>query len=208
MAASDEAARSLQVLGQGATKAAGALGGFGKEAAVFGGAIGLAVIGMKLLADWTKRSAEAMQRVEQSSRNFATIIGSTTWADKLKAAQSEVDALTKQYEGMGGDTYSHSWTQQSPWEWLKRSVGAGTNEQFDTVVNDLQLARKNLERLGKWSQEGGQAKGAILGLGDLGRSIQQALLQPDALVTLTQEMIRELQGIKSNTARKPLEVGH
>jgi methyl-accepting chemotaxis protein len=159
-------------------------------------AVGVLVKITSALDAWSKRSGEAMKRMEESSKRFAEITGSSTWAQKMAAAKEEAGALAKRFEEMGGNTYSHGegWTVHNAWEQLLDAIGAGSNEEFDALGKQI----NNMNRFTAWLQKQGDPaqKIAYLSFADVTRSMQKSIVEGEELVRLTKEGNDILYGIQ------------
>jgi hypothetical protein len=158
---------------------------------------------LKGLEDWTKRSAAAMKMIEQSSRNWATIMGKATMSERLRAAVADEQMKKARYEELGGDQGGGGdWAEAygGVGNWLKKQLGLTTARQdYAAAVEELDGAKKIRLKLESWAGGGAQAA-SLGGFSAVHTAIQDSIFQSENL-SLMRQQLAALNGINSNTAK-------
>ena len=156
----------------------------GKGKMMFAAFVGAGWKAVRWLNAWSKESAASIERMQNASKRFATVIGKSTTEDRLRAAEEKFKAAEKQWKERGGPS-----TQENlPWwaRWpgaLKEALGMTSDAQ------KLKMSRIEMEGAKKLRD---YLKGLNLPGG------RKATMY--ALFELTKEQNRIATQIEANTA--------
>jgi hypothetical protein len=174
--------------------------------------------GVKLLEDWSKRSAGAMKLMSESSERFAIMIGKdVSIADRVSAAEAEVKARRARVDelsGSGGFAVStkpggNSWWgsgQTAFWNQLNSLFGTETPKmEFNRALIEKGGAEKKAQLLKNYQERMGSVGGSFSSFAGVGENIQKQILDGQML-DLTKQMLDGILQIERNTADQQQQV--